>query len=103
MQSIRETAYQPAEPPDAADAGVPTEALARAGVELSRAEHKAIDRSHRAVREAAVVAPGVKVASMTIAAFPGGRIGRIPPVAKPGDSQGGEGRRDTRGGCAKEE
>ncbi len=63
----------------------PAEALVKAGVDLTRADQKAIDRTHREVAQIAVVGPGVKVASFTATAFPRGRIGRIKPGAKPKD------------------
>lgn len=63
----------------------PAEALVKAGVDLTRADQKALDRTHREVGQAAVVGPGVKVASFTATAFPQGHIGRIKPGAKPKD------------------
>lgn len=63
----------------------PAEALLKAGVDLTRADQKAIDRTHREVAQAAVVGPGVKVVSFTATAFPRGHIGRIKPGAKPDD------------------
>jgi len=63
----------------------PAEALVKAGVDLTRADQKAIDRARSEVGEATVVGPGVKVASFTAVAFPGGRIGKIKPGAKPQD------------------
>lgn len=68
----------------------PVEALVKAGVELSRAEQKALTRTHRAVAEASVVAPGVKVASLSASAHPTGRVGKLPPGLK--GSNGREGR-----------
>lgn len=64
----------------------PLEALAAAGLELSRAEQKALLRSREAVGELAVVAPGVKLAELTVAAYPKGRVGEIKPGSptKPG-------------------
>lgn len=64
----------------------PLEALAAAGLELSRAEQKALSRSREAVAEATVVAPGVKVAELKVAAYPKGRVGEIKPGSptKPG-------------------
>lgn len=63
----------------------PAEALVKAGVDLTRADQKAIDRTHREVAQATVVGPGVKVANLTATAFPRGHIGRIKPSAKPND------------------
>lgn len=74
----------------------PAEALVKAGVDLTRAEQKAIDRTHGQVSEAAVVAPGVKVASLTAAAFPRGQVGKIKPGARPDDAS------PDNVGCAKE-
>jgi len=74
----------------------PAEALAKAGIDLTRADQKAIDRTHREVREVAVVGPGVKVASFTATAFPRGQIGKIKPGRKPKDE------RNDNIGCAKE-
>lgn len=75
----------------------PAEALLKAGVNLTRADQKAIERTHREVREATVVGPGVNVTEFTVAAFPRGRIGKIKPGAKPQDKP------DSNIGCAKEE
>lgn len=75
----------------------PAEALVKAGVNLTRADQKAIERTHHEVREVTVVAPGVKVAEFTVAAFPRGQVGKIKPSTKPQD------KRDSNIGCAKEE
>lgn len=75
----------------------PAEALVKAGVELTRADQKAIERTNRQVREAAVVAPGVKVAELAVATFPHGQVGRIKPGAKPQDKP------DSNIGCVKED
>ncbi len=74
----------------------PAEALVKAGVDLTRADQKAIDRTHSEVDQAAVVGPGVKVASFTATAFARGQIGKIKPSAKPKD------KRNDNIGCAKE-
>lgn len=73
----------------------PAEALVKAGVNLTRAEQKTIDRTHREVEEATVLAPGVKVMKLEVDAFPRGRVGRIKPGAKPQDENNDI-------GCAKE-
>jgi len=66
----------------------PAVALRRAGVELTRAEQKAIARSHREVREATVVAPGVKVGKLSAVALPKGKVGQIRPgVGKPDNGE----------------
>jgi hypothetical protein len=64
----------------------PLEALAAAGLELSRAEQKALMRSREAVGDVTVAAPGVKLAALTVAAYPKGRVGEIKPGSptKPG-------------------
>ncbi len=75
----------------------PVRTLQQAGIELSRAEQKAIARAHHAVRKAAVTPPGTVVQSVEVATFPGGRIGRIgriPAGAKADDHDGS--------GCGKE-
>lgn len=73
----------------------PAEALAQAAADLDRADLKALDRAHQAVREAAVVAPGVRVADIKAEVFPNGRVGDIKPT--------GTGGGKTRSGCAKED
>lgn len=75
----------------------PAEALAQAGVDLTRAELKTIERVHSEVREAAVIAPGVKVAALNVVAFPRGQVGKIKPGTRPQP----KGNSDT--GCAKED
>lgn len=75
----------------------PAEALLKAGVNLTRQDQKAIERTNREVREATVVGPGVEVAELTVAAFQRGRIGKIKPGAKPQDKL------DSNNGCAKGE
>jgi hypothetical protein len=57
----------------------PVEALMKAGVELTRAEQKALARSHRGVTDSMVVPPGVKVVSLTASAYPKGRVGGLKP------------------------
>lgn len=52
----------------------PVEALARAGVELSRAEQKALGRLHEAATETRVVAPGVRITRLAVAANAKGRV-----------------------------
>lgn len=74
----------------------PAKALVMAGVDLSRADQKAIDRTYREVAQASVVAPGVKVVNFTAKMYPRSRIGKIKPKGKPGD-----GGKNT--GCVKEE
>ena len=57
----------------------PVEALTSAGVELTRSERKTLDRSHRAVKEATVIAPGVKVVDLSASADPRGHLGEPRP------------------------
>lgn len=61
----------------------PVEALVKAGVELTRTEQKTLDRAHRAVHEATLVAPGVKVTELNATAIPKGRVGELKPGRKP--------------------
>ncbi|HEX9945643.1 MAG TPA: hypothetical protein VGG03_26835 [Thermoanaerobaculia bacterium] len=65
----------------------PVEALIKAGVDLSRSEQKALDRTHRAVGEASVIAPGVKVANLSASAYPTGRVGTLKPGPKMKDGR----------------
>jgi hypothetical protein len=55
----------------------PVGTLVAAGVELSRAEQKALSRAHEAVRDVAVVPPGMKVAKFTVKATRSGKVGDI--------------------------
>jgi len=55
----------------------PVAAIREAGVELTRAEEKALARANDATSAARVVGPGIKVASLSAQAFPNGRIGSI--------------------------
>jgi hypothetical protein len=57
----------------------PVAAMREAGVELSRAEAKALSRANEAAQAARVVGPGVRVASLVAEAYPNGRIGRLKP------------------------
>lgn len=74
----------------------PAEALVAAGVDLTRAEQKAIGRAHNEVAETMVVGPGVKVNKIDVAAFRRGQVGKIKPGAKPQDDS------DDNIGCVKE-
>ena len=74
----------------------PVAALREAGVELSRAEEKALFRANAEAQSARVVGPGVKVASLDARAYPKGQVGRLGPSTKDGkgdDSFGCEPRR----------
>lgn len=53
----------------------PVSAMREAGIELSRAEEKALTRAIEAAASARTVGPGVDVASMKVQAFPNGRVG----------------------------
>lgn len=69
----------------------PVEALLKAGVELTRADQKALERAHQTVRETAVIAPGVRVTRFGATAHPKGRVGgpkSAPP--KSGDKHDGD-------------
>jgi len=57
----------------------PVEALIKAGVGLTRSEQKTLDRTHRMVNEASVIAPGVKVSDLSALAYPKGRVGKPKP------------------------
>lgn len=73
----------------------PVEALIKAGVDLTRTEQKALNRTHRAVIDATVIAPGVKVAAFTVSAFRTGRVGNLKPGPRRADS-----REDDRGNAS---
>lgn len=73
----------------------PSEALAQAAPGLGRADLKALDRAHQAVREVAVVAPGVRVVDIKAEAFPNSRVGNVKPTATAGSK--------ARARCAKED
>jgi hypothetical protein len=60
----------------------PIEALVKAGIELSRTELKTLERAHRAVKEARVIAPGVNVVDISTSVDPKGRVGKIKPGLK---------------------
>ena len=75
----------------------PAEALVAAGVELTRADQKAIARANQEVEQTRVVAPGVKVEKITATAYPRGKVGHIKPGARP------PGKRESNAGCAEEE
>jgi hypothetical protein len=66
----------------------PVTALGRAGVDLARAELKALYRSHSQVRQQAVVPPGAVVSKLTVRAAARGKVGDQRPD-KPGGKPGG--------------
>lgn len=57
----------------------PVDALAKAGVDLTRAEIKALTRARRSADEAAVVAPGVKIVTLSASGYTSGRVGTVRP------------------------
>jgi hypothetical protein len=76
----------------------PAGALQEAGVELARAEMKAISRLRQEVNEATVVAPGVRVTALDAKAFARGKVGKIKPTKSPTD-----GDMPKKTGCVKED
>jgi hypothetical protein len=70
----------------------PVTALAAAGVELNRSEQKALGRAHQAVREVAVIPPGVVSAQPNIKASRSGKVGEKPRPKEPkAEGTGGAG------------
>jgi hypothetical protein len=65
----------------------PLQALAEAGVELERSEHKALARAQAAAAATQMVPPGVTVTSVAAEAVPNGRVGGI---ARPKPGAGAE-------------
>ncbi|HZI67103.1 MAG TPA: hypothetical protein VFF17_11110 [Thermoanaerobaculia bacterium] len=61
----------------------PVEALLKAGVELTRAEQKALARSRSAASDSMVVPPGVNVVGLTVSAYPKGRVGGLKRGPRP--------------------
>ena len=55
----------------------PVDAMREAGVQLSRAEEKALARSNEAASATRVVGPGAKVTSLSAQAYPNGRVGGL--------------------------
>ena len=68
----------------------PVAAMREAGVELSRAEEKALVRSNEAAAASRVVGPGVRITALSAKAYPNGRVGGIGP----GRTDGGGGKTD---------
>jgi len=58
----------------------PVGALARAGVELTRAQANELRRAHGAVRYDAVLPPGARVTKLTVAATTRGKVGDGRPI-----------------------
>jgi len=68
----------------------PVAALGAAGVELSRAEWKALSRTHQAVRDAAMVPPGLELVSEpAIKGVTRGKVGDVKRVDAPEKDAGG--------------
>ncbi len=57
----------------------PVDAMVEAGIDLTRAEQKLLARTHRTVRETAVLPPGAVVTELATSVHPRGRIGKIRP------------------------
>ena len=57
----------------------PVAALQSAGVQLSRAEAKALSRSHQAVRDQAVLPPGGQLSELVVSASVRGKVGEKRP------------------------
>lgn len=60
----------------------PVAGMAAAGVELTRAEQKALSRAHQPVRDASVVPPGVEVTELTVKAVARGKVGDTKPAGE---------------------
>lgn len=60
----------------------PVEALLKAGVNLTRAEQKALERASHDVGETRLAAPGVKVVELSVTTHAAGRVGSIKPTSK---------------------
>lgn len=66
----------------------PVAALREAGVQLERAEEKALARMATAAADARVVPPGVNVLAVSAQAFPNGRVGNLGATRPPGKGDG---------------
>ena len=66
---------------DAANANLfltqPVQAMLTAGIELTRAEQKMLERTYAGVKSASVIAPGVKVVDLSATAHPKGKVGGL--------------------------
>src|SRR5690606_31458295 len=58
----------------------PVAALGEAGVDLSRAEAKAVARAHAALKEEAVLPPGARIAALEAVAVKRGKVGDRTPA-----------------------
>lgn len=67
----------------------PVTALGKAGVDLARAELKALSRSHSQVRQQAVVPPGAVVSKLAVRAAARGKVGDQRPDKSDGKRGGG--------------
>lgn len=66
---------------DAANANLfltqPVQAMLTAGIELTRAEQKMLERTYAGVKAASVIAPGVKVVDLSATAHQKGKVGGL--------------------------
>jgi hypothetical protein len=63
----------------------PVAALAEAGVELTRAEAKAVSRTHAVMKEDAVLPPGAQISTLDVVAVKRGKVGDRKPTDRPDD------------------
>lgn len=63
----------------------PVAALAEAGVDLTRAEAKAVSRTHALLKEDAVLPPGAQISTLDVVAVKRGKVGDRHPADKPAD------------------
>jgi len=71
--------------------GHPVEALMKAGIELTRADQKALTRAHAAARNAATIPPGARLVGLSATADVSGVVvdeHRSHPQGAGGNSQG---------------
>jgi len=66
----------------------PLAAIREAGVQLTRAEEKALARAHSQVSATRVVGPGTNVASLSAQVYPKGRVGSIGSTKPDGKPEG---------------
>lgn len=70
----------------------PVAALGEAGVDLSRAEAKAVARAHAALKEEAVLPPGARIAALEAVAVKRGKVGDRTPAEDRDDRPSAAGR-----------
>ena len=63
----------------------PVAALGQAGIDLTRAEAKAVSRSHAALKEDAVFPPGAHLSNLEVTATARGKVGDARPGSRPHD------------------